>query len=110
MLGDNHLEREESEYNNSSRISNSPYFNTHENKGENHYTNSSENRSSNSAEFGHNSADTYSSDEFNRLSSELNPRVSREMDEMMNNVSVQIQRAINDAISSQVLPQTQNAL
>ena len=32
------------------------------------------------------------------------------MDEMMNNVSVQIQRAITDAISSQVLPQIQIAL
>ena len=32
------------------------------------------------------------------------------MDEMMNNVSAQIQRAINDAISSQVLQQIQNAL
>ena len=32
------------------------------------------------------------------------------MDEMMNSVSVQIQRAINDAISNQVLPQIQNAI
>ena len=32
------------------------------------------------------------------------------MNEMMNNVSAQIQRANIDAISSQVLPQTQNAL
>ena len=32
------------------------------------------------------------------------------MDEMMNGVSVQIQRAIIDAISSQVLPQIQNAI
>ena len=32
------------------------------------------------------------------------------MDEIMNNVSAQIQRVINDAISSQVLPQIQNAL
>ena len=31
------------------------------------------------------------------------------MDEMMNSVSVQIQRANNDAISNQVLPQIQNA-
>ena len=31
------------------------------------------------------------------------------MDEMMNSVGVQIQRAINDAISNQVLPQVQNA-
>ena len=32
------------------------------------------------------------------------------MDEMMNSVNVQIQRAINDAISNQVLPQIQNAI
>ena len=32
------------------------------------------------------------------------------MDEMMNSVSVQIQRATSDAISNQVLPQIQNAL
>ena len=32
------------------------------------------------------------------------------MDEMMNSVSVQIQRAINEAISSQILPQIQNAV
>ena len=32
------------------------------------------------------------------------------MDEVMNSVSVQLQRAIYDAISNQVLPQIQNAL
>ena len=32
------------------------------------------------------------------------------MDEIMNSVSVQIQRAINDAISNQVLPKIQNAI
>ena len=32
------------------------------------------------------------------------------MDEMMSSVNVQIQRAISDAISNQVLPQIQNAL
>ena len=32
------------------------------------------------------------------------------MNEVMNNVSVQLQRAINDAISSQVIPQIQNAM
>ena len=31
------------------------------------------------------------------------------MEEMMNSVSVQIQRSINDAISNQILPQIQNA-
>ena len=51
-----------------------------------------------------------SSAEINRLSSELNSRNSRKMDEMMNSVSVQIQRAISDAISTQVLPQIQNVM
>ena len=51
-----------------------------------------------------------SSAEINRLSSELNSRTSREMDEVMNSVSVQIQRAISDAISSQVLPQIQKVI
>ena len=36
--------------------------------------------------------------------------ISREMDEMMNSVSVQIRRAINDSIIIQLLPQIQNAL
>ena len=44
------------------------------------------------------------------MSSELISRISREMDEVMNSVSVQIQRAINDAISNQGLPQIQNAI
>ena len=57
-----------------------------------------------------NSVTGNSSAEINRLSSEINSRISREMDEMMNSVSVQIQRAMSDAISSQVLPQIQNAI
>ena len=63
-----------------------------------------------SADFDHNSVTANSSAEIDRLSSELNSRISREMDEMMNSVSVQIQRAINDAISNQVLPQIQNVI
>ena len=42
MLGGNHLEREESEHGGSSRRSNSPNFNVHENNEENHYPNSRE--------------------------------------------------------------------
>ena len=61
-------------------------------------------------EYDQNSVTANSSAEINRLSSELNSRISREMDEMMNSVSVQIQRAINNAISTQVLPQIQNAI
>ena len=61
-------------------------------------------------EYDQNSVTANSSAEINRLSSELNSRISREMDEMMNSVSVQIQRAISDAISTQVLPQIQNVI
>ena len=57
-----------------------------------------------------NSVTGNSSAETNRLSSELNSRISREMDEMMNSVNVQIQRAISDAISTHVLPQIQNVI
>ena len=63
-----------------------------------------------SADLDRNSVTANSSTEFNRLSSELNSRISRETDEMMNSVSVQIQRAINDAISNQVLPPIQNVV
>ena len=63
-----------------------------------------------SADCDHNSVTANSSAQINRLSCELNSRRSREMDEMMNTVSVQIQRAINDAISIQVLPQIQNVI
>ena len=62
------------------------------------------------AECDRNSITGDSSAEINRLSSDLNSRISREKDEMMNSVSVQIQRAINDAISTQVLPQIQNVI
>ena len=61
-------------------------------------------------EYDQNSVTANSSAEINRLSSELNSRISREMDEMMNSVNVQIQRAISDAISTQVLPQIQNVI
>ena len=94
MLRGNHLEREECEHGGSSRKSNNPNFNVHENKEENHYPNSWENRSSNSSKYGHNSAGTDSSAEFNRLSGELNIRISSEMDEMMNKASAQIQRPL----------------
>ena len=63
-----------------------------------------------SAGYDQNSAGIDSQAEINNLSSELNSRISREMDEMMNSVSSQIQRAISDAINNQVLPQIQNVI
>ena len=80
------------------------------NADENLYQDHRETSSGINAEYGQNSVGTSSSAEINRLSSELNSRISKEMDEMMNSVSVQIQRDINDAISNQVLPQIQNAI
>ena len=68
--------------------------------------NHGKNRRSNSANYGDILAGTDSSAEFNRLLGEINLRISREMDEVMNSVSAQIQRAINDAISNQVLPES----
>ena len=74
----------------------------------------SDHRNSNvrsNANYGQNSADMNSQVEINRLSSELNfSRISREMDELMSNVSSQIQRAINEAINTQVLPKIQNVI
>ena len=110
MLGGNHLERGESEFSDSIRRPNSPNCNALEDDEEDNYLNSRENRSSNSANYGLNSAGTDSSAEINRISGELNLKISKEMDEVINSVSVHIERAINDAISNQVLPQIQNAL
>ena len=62
------------------------------------------------ADCGQNSAIGKSSAEINRLSSELNSRLSGELDEMMGIVNTQIQRAISDAKSNQILPQIQTAL
>ena len=110
MLRGKHLERARSEFSDLIRGHDSPNYNAPVNDEEDSYPNSMENRSSNSANYGHNPAGTNSSADFNRLSGELNLRISREMVEVMNSVSVQIQRAIYDAISNQVLPQIQIAL
>ena len=106
MLGGSHFEIEESEDSIHAWRPESISCNASENNEEDPHFNTRENRSSNNADHGQNSI---SSAELNRLSSEPKSRISREMDEMMNGVSVQIQRAINDAISCQVLPQIQNA-
>ena len=81
-----------------------------ENDGENLYLNHREMRLGNDTDPGQNSTSANSNAEINKLSSELYSRLSREMDQMMNNVNTQIQRAIIDVISYQILPQIQNAL
>ena len=113
MLGNNHfngIERERSLDSNSARRRNSVVSDNQENEDESLYSNCRNNEPRTSADLGQNSAEANSLAEINRLSSELNSRISREMDDMLNNVSSQIQRAINEAINSQVLPQIQNAM
>ena len=113
MLGENHFdtrEREGSLNRNLPRGSRSFASNESENEDGNMSRNQRISNSRVNAEFDHNSATGNSSAEINRLSSELNSRISREMDEMMNSVNVQIQRAISDAISTQVLPEIQNVI
>ena len=113
MLGENHFirnERSESLNSNQARRPNSLFGDEFENEDENRLPNSRTDELGPNAELGQNSIRGSSNAEINRLSSELNSRISREMDEMMNSVSVQIQRAISEAISNQVLPQIQNAL
>ena len=113
MLGENHFNarvRDEILNSNMARRPESAFNNDFENDEKNTHVNPRDINSGISADFDHNSATANSSAEINRLSSELNSRISREMVEMMNSVSVQIQRALNDAISNQVLPQIQNAI
>ena len=74
------------------------------------YLNHTEMRPCDGADPGQNSTCANANAEINRLSSELNSRLSRELDETMNSVNTQIQRAISDVIRNQILPQIQNAL
>ena len=110
MLGRDHLEREESVNSNLARRPENVNSYVSENNEGNMFLNPREIGPSNNTDLCQKSTSTNSSEEINRLSSELNPRIASEMDEMMNSVSVQIQRAISDAVSNQVLPQIHNAL
>ena len=113
MLGGNHFnarEREDSLNCNLPRRSRSFASNESENEDRNIGRNQRNLNSRTITECDRYSVTGNSSAEINRLSSELNSRISREMDEMMNSVNVQIQRAISDAISTQVLPQIQNVI
>ena len=113
MLGENHFnetERDESLDGTSVRRHESVMSNNLENEGGSSYSNHGDSNVRTNADYGQNSADVSSQVWINKLSSELNSRISREMDEMMHSISVQIQMAINDAISNQVLTQIQNVI
>ena len=112
MLGENHFDTREREGgldSNLPRRSRSFVSNESENGDEGIGRDQRNVNSRTKPECDQNSVTGNSSAEINR-SSEQNSRISREMDETMNSVSVQIQRAISDAISTQVLPQIQNAI
>ena len=113
MLGENHFNSREWEDSLNSNLPGRPRSFA-SNESENEDGNMGETQrnisSKTNTECDRNSIIGNSSAEVNRLLSELNSRISREMDEMMNSVSVQIQRAISDAISTQVLPQIQNVM
>ena len=113
MLGENHFktrEREGSLNSNLPRRSRGFASNESENEDGNIGRVQGNINSRTNTECDRNSVTGNSSAEINRLSSELNSRISREMDEMMNSVNVQIQRAIIEAISTQVLPRIQNVI
>ena len=113
MLGENHsnrTERDGSLDSTSVRRHGSVMSNNLDEGEENPYSDHRISNVMSNANYGQNSADMNCQAEINRFSSELNSRISREMDEMMSNVSSQIQRAKNEAISTQVLPQIQNVI
>ena len=110
MLGENHFnrfERDGSLDSTSVRRHESIASNNLDERGKNPYSDHIVSNVRSSVDYGQNSEDMSSQTEINKLSSELNSRISREIDEMMSGGSSQIQRAINDAISNQVLPQIQ---
>ena len=113
MLGESHFNRNERDESVSSNFGRRPCSTSAdelENNGENRYSAIRDTGPSNNADYGQISTGGNSSAENNKLSSELNSRLSRELDDMMCSVNSQIQRAISDAISNQILPQIQSAL
>ena len=107
MLGSNQLEREESEFSNSVRRPESHSYSALVNHDVNSHSNSREDELRGYAGSGQNSENANSSSEINRLSGDLNQRITQEMNDPMCSVSTQKQRAINEAVSEQVLPQIQ---
>ena len=113
MLGENHfndMRRDESLDETSVRRQESVTSNNLENEEMDLHSDHRNPETGTSAGYDRITASIDSQAEINKLSCELNSRKSREMDEMMNSVSSQIQRAISDAINNQVLPQIQNVV
>ena len=110
MFGGNHFERDESEISNQGRSPGSPSLGTLLNQNSNSHLNSHETKIRTYALCGQSSREVDSGSELNRLSGELNQRITREMSDFMSTISSQIQRAINETVSDQILPQIQATL
>ena len=110
MLGENNLEREESESSNLGRRPESPSYNALINQNVQSHSNSREAEIRSCAQTDHSVRESDSNSEFNRLSGELNQSISQEMGEFMSSVSSQIQVDVNEAIHDQILPQIQTTL
>ena len=104
MLGGNHSGRDESEISNHGKRPEKPTFETLLSQNCNSHLNSHEAEIRTYAQNGQSSRDADLGSEFNRLSGELNQIITREMSDFMSTVSSQIQRAINEAFSDQILP------
>ena len=110
LLCSNCREREQSEFSNSVRRPECPSYSALVNHDVNSHCNSREDEIKGCAGNVQNPREAYSSSEIKRFSGELNRKNAQEMNYLMCSVSSQIQRAINDAISEQVLPHIQATL
>ena len=110
MLGGNSLDGEESVYSNPVRRPVSPSYENLLNQNDQSHSNSREAEIINCAQGGHSAIEADSASEFNRISGELNQKFSQEMRDFMSSVSSKFQRAINEAINDQILPQIQTFL
>ena len=88
----------------------SPRYDALTDHNSNNHSNSRKNENRGFAGNDRSSGAINSSSELHRLSGESNGRLTQKMNGLMTSVSVQIQRAIHEAINEQVLPQTQASL
>ena len=109
-LGENSLERDESNMSNSGRRPDSPSYNYSGNQDINSHSNSREGEIRSYSQNGQITSENSSNSELNRLPGELTQRNTQEMGDFMTSVSSQIQRAIHEAINEQILPQIQATL
>ena len=102
MIGSGLFQRENSEFGNSVRRPEIPSFDALIDHNSNSHSNSRENEIRGFTGNGRKNTQVDSGSEFIRLSGELNQRITQGMNALMSSVSLQIQRALNEAINEQV--------